>query len=175
MNTFFEYGEVNLLLTDFESRYVFVEVCMPNCLFQTVTPHLLPNGLIDNLKVRDPIAIWLPQLSDDRFYEHVRCVDNLSQKMNVAIREEVLRISKLFIHLQSYLINPSDVIPMLPLGVYVTFKYRCPVDNIIKIIEGINSINVFGVNEFQIALAHSLNEALDEFSKVEPNRLICNE
>ena len=163
---FFEYGKIKLLSSDFQSRTASIEITMPCVLFQTVTPHLLGCGILDNFRIRDPIAIWLPKLSQERFTPTAQAFSNISDRINVALREEVVKTAKLFIHLQDYLADPSDAIPMLPLGVYVKFIYRCRVDDILKLLEGIDGIKVVGVPEFQWALAGVLNQVLMDFDKV---------
>jgi hypothetical protein len=167
-STFFEYGKVSLLLSDYESRTVSVEISMPCSLFQTVVPQLLAHGQIDYLKIREPIAVWIPQLADDRFSENARVIKGIGDRINVALKEEASRTIKLFIHLQDHLKDPSDIIPILPLGIYVTFNYKCFVDRIMNILVGIESIPVFGIPEFQWSLASVLNQVLQDFMKVYP-------
>ena len=161
--TFFDYGHVNLTLCDSVSRQAMFDICMPCCLFQTVTPHLLNGGYIDDLKIRDPISIWIPKLTVDRFNDAVRSVQDIDNLTNNYIKEEIERVGKLYTNLQNYLIDPSDIIPILPLGVYITFFYRCNVDSIPAILEGIESIKVVGIKEFQWSLAVMMRHTLLQF------------
>lgn len=165
---FFEYGKIKLSLTDFKTRMVVIDISIPCCLFQTVTPQLLHHGWVDNLRIREPMAVWLPKLLDEHFKNDVKGV---SEKVNATLKEEALRTSNLFMHLKDFLNDPSDVVPLLPLGVYLDFSYRCSVDSIINLLQGVNSIMVTGVPEFQWALASALNLVLTDFDKVDKKAL----
>lgn len=170
---FFEHGSACLELCDSISRQALVRVCMPCSLFQTVTPQLLGNGTIDELRIKNPISFWIPKLTKERFIGQAALVEGIDIRTNAAIKEEVERIGKIFAHLQDYLIDPSDLVPILPLGTYITFIYRCKIDNVLSLLEGINSIKVVGVHEFQWALATVLHQALLDFEKI-TKRLILN-
>lgn len=163
---FFEHGSVTLEGCEPKSRMAAVRICMPCCLFQTVTPHLLDSGTLDELKIRNPVAFWIPRLTSSRFVSSVASVPNIDARANAAIREEVDRIGKVFVHLQDYLLDPSDIIPILPLGTYVTFLYRCRIDSVMKLLEGIDNIKVVGVPEFQFSIASVLHMALKDFESV---------
>jgi len=163
-------GFVELLETNPHDRNVSIKLCMPCNLFQTVTPQLLSHGLIDEFAVRNPIITWMPQLTIERF-----CVNGLDKEtintVNICLKDEIMRISNLFIHMSNYLHDPSDLVPMLPMGVYIECTYRCSVDKIIKILEGIDSIKVIGVSEFQWAMASVLGYVLDIFSRIDKDRI----
>jgi hypothetical protein len=163
--TFFEYGKVILKASDFKTRMVECHVCMPCCLMQTVIPHLLAGGSLHNLRIREPLAVWIPKIPAECFIEEVSQIANIEDKVQVSMREEIVRVSKLFTHLQPYLKNPADIVPMLPLGTYVEFEYRCVVDEIIKVIVGIEGILVHGVPEFQWALAKVLRLVISDFER----------
>lgn len=165
---FFEYGKASLIASDYSTRTAAIDICMPYCLFQTVTPQLLGAGYIDNFRIRDPLAVWIPKLSKDRFGYLAQSLPNIDEKINVALREEASKTAKLFIHLQGHLIDPSDAIPLLPLGVYTVSTFRVKIDNILSLLNGINSIKVAGVPEFQWALATVLKQVLLDFERVSP-------
>jgi len=168
--SFFDYGRVTLEMCDSRSRQAMVRLCIPCCLFQTISPHLLGGGTVDELKIRDPLAVWIPKLTRERFAGPAASVDGIEHRANAAIREEVERSTKVFVHLQGHLADPSDLIPMLPLGTYVTMMFRCRVDDVIKVLEGVDSIPVVGVHEFQLALAAVLHTALSDFERSKPAR-----
>ena len=162
---FFESGFVELEYCDFETRQACVCICMPSTLFTAVSPHILNAGYVDYFRVHDPLSIWLPALQDDDF-NRIANSPGIASKINVALREEVLKITRLFSHLSSYLNDPARIIPILPLGVYVEFKYRCEVDKILPLLEGIDKINLIGVHEFQWAFATILKIILEDFDRV---------
>ncbi len=159
---FFEYGLVAVDGTDPVRRHALLSVTIPNCLFQAVTPSLLGAGLVDDFKVADPVAVWIPQVSDDRLSAVGRQMDNASARINTIVRNQTEVILRTFQQAGMLLINPADLIPMLPLGVYVSFRFRCCVDDIPKVLEGVQNTPVSGVHEFQWALAEALASVLTE-------------
>jgi hypothetical protein len=168
-STFFEHGYVKLVANDYDTRSVSVNICMPCTLLQAISPQLLGAGLLDHFRLHNPVAIWIPQLSDERFSPGVRH-DGIAKRLNIALREEIVRTCKLFEHVSQYLIDPTDIIPVLPLGVYVEFTYRCHVDRILGMLEGIDSINIIGIPEFQWSFAGILKECLEDFAKIDQTR-----
>ena len=161
--TFFEHGKVELSCIDFSARTAAIEVTMPCSLFQTVTPHLLAAGLIDHPMIHQPLAVWMPQVTSDRF-NSLNNSPSAPDQVNLAVHGWLQQLLNIYEKLSTYLKDPSDLIPMLPLGIYIDFRWRCRIDDILKVLEGIQSINVFGVPEFQWALATVLQCALDENS-----------
>lgn len=159
-------GYVEILDTNYRDRYVIVKICMPCSLFQTVSPQLLIYGLIDDFSVRNPIVTWMPQLTRDRF-SIGQIDDSTVNAINTCLKDELMRVSNLFIHMSQFLEDPSDLVPMLPLGVYIEFQYRCSVDKIINILEGVNGIQIIGVSEFQWSLAQVLGSILSMFEKLD--------
>ena len=158
---FFEYGEVKIDLIDHVHRQSLLEMCMPNCLFQAVTPALLGAGYVDSFRTRDPLAVWLPKYGTERFNSAAATVDSPEARVNQIARDRIEETMKTFQGLGSLFKNPADLIPMLPMGVYVQFQYRCRIDNIPNVLYTIDSIlNVAGVAEFQWALACVLKQVL---------------
>ena len=170
-NKFFEYGEVILAENDHKTRQACINICMPCYLLQAVTPVLLGNGLIDELKVREPVVVWLPQLSTDRINPSIlQQVPDVNIRINSTIKNHVNELLKLFQGASSIISNPADLVPCLPLGVYVQFIYRCEIDNIPKLLEGIDKVKVPGVPEFMWSFAHVLKQTLNEFKTLMLNK-----
>jgi len=165
---FFEHGEVVLTESDFKTRQASVSICMPCCLFQAVTPSLLGGGLVDGLKVLEPLAVWLPRLSAERISPHVRAkVPDAEVRINSVMKAHVDDLLKLFAGAAAVAVDPSDLVPYLPLGTYVRFRFRCRLDDIPKVLEGVNGTPVAGVPEFQWALAMVLKCAVQDFERWE--------
>jgi len=169
---FFEYGEVNFEERDFPSRQASIRICMPCCLFETVTPSLLGAGLIDQYRVREPLAVWVPKLSEERMSSHAnQLLDNAKERVNMTLRASTENILNIF-HTLSFLVaNPSDLVPLLPLGTYITFRFRCNIDNMPKVLFNIQNIPVDGIAEFQWALASVLACILNDIRQWEISRL----
>jgi len=153
---FFEYGHVLLLGNDFKTRQASLEVCMPNSLMQAVTPSLLGAGWVDQFRVRDPVAVWLPQLTPSRMNAAASGHDLPHTRANMALKQWAEEVLQVFQKVAQFLVDPSDIVPFLPMGTYVQFRFRCRVDDIPKVLEGVDATPVVGVPEFQWALASVL-------------------
>ena len=150
---FFEYGQVVLLERDFKTRQASMDVCMPNSLMQAVTPSLLGAGWVDNFRVRDPVAVWIPQLTPERMNGLSVGHDLPHTRANIALRQWTEEVLQVFQKVSQFLVDPSDIVAFLPMGTYVCFRFRCRVDDIPKVLEGVDRTPVVGVREFQWALA----------------------
>lgn len=161
---FFEYGEVRLEEVDHQHRQAVLECCMPNCLLQTLTPSLLGSGVIDSFRVREPHAVWLPKLGKERFNPTAAStIDSVDARVNQTIRERVEETMRVFQGVSQLVNNPADLVPILPMGVYVNYRYRCHIDKIPNVLYSIDTLLVFtGVPEFQWALASVLKQVLVE-------------
>jgi hypothetical protein len=163
---FFEYGEVAYLASDQANRHGMVSITMPCCLFQTISPILLGAGHIDNLELADPLAVWMPSLTNDRFISSVSNIKTVADQVNSGVRSEISRIVGTFLSLSKYLVEPSDIIPMLPLGTYIKFHFRIKIDRIIQMNVELDKINVIGAKEFLFALSEVTAYILYTFGDV---------
>ncbi len=158
---FFSHGKVSIAGHDVESRQVILLICMPFCLMQTVTPALLGAGSVDGFSIMNPVSAWIPQLSDERFHpQYVGTDRRVSPRANRVVSQKVQDILGTFGSLTPTLKDPSDIIPMLPLGVYVQFRYRCRLDALAVALIEMEKTIVAGVPEFRYALAAALAEIL---------------
>jgi hypothetical protein len=143
---------------------------MPCCLFQTVVPQLLAAGYIDHPRIHQPIAVWLPQVTQERMNVFGGTQSGADQ-VNVAVRAWTQQLLNIFERLSTFIKEPSDIIPMLPLGVYVDFRWRCRIADILDVIEGVQAqVHVAGVPEFQWALACVLQCVLEDYAAWESKR-----
>ena len=158
---FFSHGEVSIAGHDAKSRQAILLVCMPFCLMQAVTPALLGAGSVDEFSVMNPVSAWIPQLSDERFHpEYVGTDKRVSPRANRIILQKVREIMSTFGSLTPILRDSSDIVPMLPLGVYVQFRYRCGLDGLAEALIEMEKTMVAGVPEFRYALAAALTRIL---------------
>ena len=161
---FFEYGEVVLEEHDFVTRQASIQICIPCCLFQAVTPSLLGAGIIDQFKLRDPMAVWIPTFSKKRMSPVANeMIDNSLIRLNMSLKARAEEVLKTFRICAQMVLNPSDLIPILPLGTYVNLRFRCEIDKIPDVLIGVQNTPVDGVAEFQWALATVLTYVLDSF------------
>jgi len=169
--TFFEYGKVELLDRDFRSREAQLYICMPCCLFLAVTPSFLGSGFVDNFRLREPIAVWVPSLTNDRFVPNVmNHVPLIAEKSNAALKQTTNKVVQNYIDLSQFMLYPGDIISTLPLGVYIEFSYRCKIDSLASILLGIEQTPHHGVSELRYAIARVLNTAIMDIERWENNR-----
>lgn len=159
---FFEHGKVVLEDMDAFGRMAAIFIQVPCCLFQAVTPSLLGAGLVDNFRLAEPLCCWMPQVSPARLSFIGKQIDQTDVRINTAVSQQMDVILKTFVKVSEYLLSPADLIPMLPLGTYVQLRFRCRIDDIPKVLEGVQNTPVEGVHEFQWALACVLAQAVIE-------------
>lgn len=167
---FFEHGKVVLEDMDPVGRTASIFVQLPNCLFQAVTPSLLGAGYLDNFRVAEPLSTWLPQVTEARLSFLGKQVDQAHVRINTAVAQQMDALLRTFASISQYLVNPADMVPMLPLGVYVSVRFRCRLDDVPKVLHGVQDTPVEGVHEFQWALACVLAQALREMEGWEAKR-----
>ncbi len=160
---FFEHGQVSFSARDFPSNTAALDVTMPCCLFQTVVPQLLAAGYIDHPRIHQPVSIWMPQMTTERMNIFGGSPSGADQ-VNVAVKGWLQQLLVIFERLSVFVKDPSDLVPMLPLGTYIDFRWRCRISDILKVMEGLQSINVAGVPEFQWALACVLQCVLEDYA-----------
>jgi hypothetical protein len=94
-----------------------------------------------------------------------------ADQVNVSVRSWLQQLLNIFEKLSGFIKDPSDLIPMLPLGVYVEFRWRCQIASILKVMDGIQEqAHIAGVAEFQWALACVLQCVLEDYTKWEDQR-----
>lgn len=156
LGSFFTHGLVKVISEDITDRHVQFSIVMPACVMQAVTPLLLGAGFIDQYELRKPLSAWIPMVADEGFIPHSD--PNFPTQANALIRQSVKETLDLFSSLSSHLKFPADVLPILPIGVYVQFKFRCNVDALGPLLE--NMGGAAGVAEFRFALASVLASVL---------------
>lgn len=159
---FFEHGKVVLEDVDHVARTAAVFMQMPCCLFQAVTPSLLGAGLVDNFRIAEPLACWLPQLTEERISFVGKQLDQAHVRVNTGVSQQMEAVLQTFVKISTLLNDPADMIPMLPLGTYVALRWRCRIDDVPKVLHGVQETPVVGVPEFQWALACVLAQAIRE-------------
>lgn len=156
-------GWVEASFTDKETQSLSIQFAVPNCLMNAVMPVLIQNGVLDQQQLLLPLRAWVPVLNQERFKPETR---GLMEVVNQASIEMINKILTAVTQAMSLLADPSDVMPVLPLGVYVTFRYRCKAKSMMPILESLESIPVIGVPEFKFAMAGVLAEFLRESGDV---------
>lgn len=161
---FLQYGLVRCDLFDAPSRQAILHLCIPCYLLQVATPVLLGAGLLDNPKIRQPLAIWVPKFRDERLTPPARLDSGIGSRTTSLVHEWVERYAQFFVQISAMFMDPTDLVPILPLGTYVEAQYRCSIDSIPELLEKLQAIEIVGIPEFQFALAEVLHRVLTRFS-----------
>lgn len=148
---FFKHGRVCVCLFDPEKRKASFDVYAPVFLVQTITPSILEHGVISNYEIMSPLASWVPVLGRDRFKEGID--EDSTILLNEKIQEDVNSTLESFVALSKVLDNVNDVVPILPLGVYVKFRYGFQVDTFPYLLINLEKSMTIGVPEIKYALA----------------------
>jgi hypothetical protein len=160
---FFQHGQVSLAGLDKDGRKAALRICIPCCLMHAATPVLLGAGVIDGYEVMNPMSVWLPALSEERFKEQGQ---DAVRTVNREVRQSAERAAQMFRDAGRLLKDPSDLVPLLPMGTYVTFLYRCRVDALADVLTGLDAMPVAGVKELRYAVASVLASVLKELGDV---------
>jgi hypothetical protein len=161
LGSFFINGSVKVISEDMTSRHIQFSITMPACVMQAVTPLLLGAGFIDQYELRKPLSAWIPSIAEEGFTSNSD--PNFPTRVNALIHQSVKETLDLFSSVSSHLKFPADVLPILPIGIYVQFKFRCSVDALGPILE--NMGGAAGVAEFRFALASVLASVLARWDR----------
>lgn len=158
---FFDHGYIKLDLNDSENRIISIKCCTPNSLLQAISPVLLGNGILDELMIMNPISAWIPKISSIEiapiYQKHITI-----EEINIASKSAVENLLSTFGSFSTVLLHPEMMVPILPMGVYIEFRYRIGIDSIPKILETLESQPIVGVSDFQWGLATVLMRALHD-------------
>lgn len=146
---FFSRGSVEVLAEDASTRQVQLRVTVPACVLQAAFPQLLGSGLVDGYEVASPLAVWMPTVADEGFVEGAEA--GTPSFVNAAARSAAAASLQLFGQSASVLRFPADLVPLLPMGVYVRCRLRCRLDALVSSLDSMAP--VAGVAEFKYALA----------------------
>jgi len=175
MAKLFEYGEVESVCSDPDTRQAALKISAPWCVVQAAIPILLGHGFIDLLRVKDPLVAWTPTIPRELFSDaSLAEAPNIPDKVSMVVRERTLEMLNLFSDLASVLKNPDAAIGLLPMSVYVTFQFRSTFESLSEVIRKLEPFGTPGVAEFRYALASVLAEFLTEVGNVRPLELDVN-
>ena len=162
---FFEHGRVSVVGQDSSARQAIFHVCLPCCLMQAVTPLFLGPGSIDQYQITNPVAVWLPSLTDDRFRPEFTGTgaNRVSKRANRVLVKKAMEVLQVFSTISPTLADPSDIVPLLPMGTYVEFRYRCDVDGTALMINKMGEIPIAGIPELCYSMAAALAQVLTGF------------
>jgi hypothetical protein len=161
LGSFFINGSVKVISEDVVDRNIQFSIVMPACVMQAVTPSLLGAGFIDQYELRKPLSAWIPTIAEEGFIPNSD--PNFSTRANALIRQSVKETLDLFSSVSPHLKFPADMLPILPIGVYVQFKFRCNTDALGLALESMRG--AAGVAEFRFALASVLASVLARWDR----------
>lgn len=158
---FFEHGSVRLEMVDDRSRHLSVSIVSPFCLVQAATPILLGHGLMDEFRIHNPLAVWMPPIRLDAFKDMVRTPHpDVAVQARMVVDRHVSRLLTTFQEVSQAMDDPEDLIPMLPIGTYVHVRYRSAMDDFAKALEKLASEATAGIPELRYAMAEVLAYSL---------------
>jgi hypothetical protein len=159
-NRFFSHGEVSLVEEDPVAEQLSLQVVLPACVMQAVTPQLLGAGFIDCYEVREPLAAWIPTVSDAGFLSGDPSV---CSSVNAGMRAAARASLEAFAAAGRSLRFPGDALPLLPMGTYVRFRLRCAAGDLAAQLPSMSG--AAGVAELRYALASALAQALARWGR----------
>ena len=106
---FFECGEVTCVAFEETTRQAAINICIPVCLMQTITPALLGAGHLDQYELRNPVVTWMPDLNDEHYKpEIIAQYPDLAKSVNATVKDKLNEVLKLFQELSQATVSPSD-------------------------------------------------------------------
>lgn len=169
---FYGQGSIDVKSHDFVGRSANLFFTIPCVIFQSFTDCFIKHGVVKNLRIATPFAVWIPPVKRPRIKPEFDSIPDAENQINSAIRMSVENTLATLNAVKGYLTNEDDIIPLLPLGTYINFDYKISVDNCINLMEDINNSGVSNTFELRIAIAEALNSVLSDFATLEINRLI---
>lgn len=154
-------------LFDPEFRKASFDIYVPACILQAASPMLLKHGLISNYELSNLLAVWIPSLGKDRFKEFVD--ESNVNLLNTKIQDEMNNVLHSFIALSKVLENPNDIIPMLPLGIYVKFRYSFSIDDFPYLLIDLKENQITGIPELNFSLAECFHFVLEKINPSGPD------
>lgn len=147
---FFDQAEISAVKTDISSRSVIFSFHVPLFLTHASFPTLLSSGSIESFSLSNPISSFIPEIKDN---------SPVGKNLDARIRKNAQEALSLFIESKS----KHDLTPILPVGVYVDFLYKCQIDKLVR------SIAIWEVkensyeHEFKWGLAKISHDLIIEF------------
>jgi hypothetical protein len=157
---FFDIGEVKVLSVDSGNRQAGLYFVAPICFVQPALPALLSSGSIDSFAMVKPFISFTPKIKSENTKSRS---DQIVKRINTKVQDSIAKAMSIYSESEQFLSDPSMMLPVLPLGIYVSFTYRCGVDQfIIAIKEKWNVASGSYEDEFKWAttrvMAHVLSQ-----------------
>lgn len=163
MPKLFENGAVEAVCHDSSTRQCAVKIRAPLCVAQSAFAIMLGHGFIDDLRISNPLSVWVPCLPSERFKEEaLREVPNLSDRVTSIVQARAVEMLQLFSELLCVLKNPDDVSMILPVGTYVDLQFRSTYEGLASVVEKLEPVCHHGTAELRYAMAEVLAELLAE-------------
>jgi len=167
MQRILKHGLIDLDLVDDTKRMISIRFVVPCILMQSVAANLFKYGSVNNLCIAHPLVCWMPTINRGGLRDPLT-PDHVINEINATLQSESFRLAKIYEALTKHINDPRDLIPMLPLGVYVDFKYLMGYDEALPFIESLEDIQVSGVSEIQWGVASIIQEVVGGFT-IYPN------
>jgi hypothetical protein len=160
IETVFKYGYIELAAVDHVEQSVCIRWCIPIVLLHDLSPAFILFGHITDFTIKNPIAIWIPPISEDQIRPEFAPTEAVVNSLNVAFRDEGLRLAKLYGSMSEKLVDMSYMVPILPLGTYVTFSTIIQIAHVLPLLESLETLKSMGIREVQWVLASILKDVV---------------
>lgn len=160
IETVFKYGFIEMTCADHDTQMVSTRWCIPVVLLHDLLNALISHGSINNVEIKNPLAVWVPPLDRSQFKDR-SIPETVLNSVNVALKDEAVRQAKIYEHLSSYVQDVNSLIPILPLGVYVVFTYNIGFSSALNLLEDFDKVRVFGVDRITYTIAKILSEVVE--------------
>jgi hypothetical protein len=125
---FFDIGEVKVLSVDSKNRQTGLYFVAPICFVQPAFPALLSSGSIDSFSMIKPFISFVPKIKSENIKSKS---DQIVKRINTRVQDSIAKAMSVYSESEQFLSDPSLMLPILPLGIYVSFTYRCGVDQFV--------------------------------------------
>jgi hypothetical protein len=146
---FFDQAEISAFKIDKQNRSAIFSFHVPLFLAHASFPVLLSSGSIETFSLPNPISSFIPKIENS----------SAGKNLETRIRKNVQEALSIFLE------SKIDMTPVLPVGVYVDFLYKCQVDKLIRSISFWEIKENLYELEFKQALTKVSNDLIIELNK----------
>jgi hypothetical protein len=120
-------GKISVENYDKFNDKMILSVTIPLIILHGSIDTLLKNVTVIDYKIDESICAWIPRIDESRVRTEGRAA--ISNEVNLKVQDLVIQVLSLFKECSKYC-YPADLVPMLPLGIYVNFKILGKVEDI---------------------------------------------
>lgn len=156
----FGFGRAEVEVYDDVGQTVAVRLKLPVIVLHGATPLLLGAGELTQYELAAPLGAWVPRLAADR----VRPSEDLTQaqtadRVNAFAQQSANAAIEFFRQAAQLCEDPSDLVPILPLGTYVSVLFAGEAARLRRAAADMGLAPALGVPQLGAAIVSALREA----------------